>query len=501
MPALATARRRRAWRPAGRRFLRLLLLLPLLAGAAPGQPELRLACYDFPASFNPVYATGETAQAVANKGYQSLFRFDGQGRAVPELVDSYALGADGAAIELTLKPGARFADGSPLTSEDVAATVRLLRDPRFEYPYAADLDFLAGVGTTGPLGLRLRLRERYAPWKCYLTFKVLSARELRGAGPEAFRLSVPQGSGPYRLEKADPPRGFELARNPHWPGPLRFGRLRYDVLGEPRQAALKLLTGELDAAEVHGDDAAAYPRLKKWRRSFRLLPFRKFGYAYLAFNLRDPKLDLDLRRRFHNRLQATSFLDEFLQGRGDRVYSPFLFFGSEKKPRRLPVKAPGGSRRLRILTNSESSIRRELVLFLCQEMKPEGIDLKPEFLEYRMMLQRLKRGDFDLAVSAFLLDLDWNMKDVLASNGYFNYAGYSSREMDEALETGLREMDEGKRKQAYERAHERWRQDLPLLPLFSPNSYMGVSRALTPPRERFELIGSCGDFFYQLQGW
>jgi len=490
MPVFALARRRL-----------LLLLLPLLAAAAPGQPELRLACYDFPASFNPVYATGETAQAVANKRYQSLFRFDGQGRAVPELVDSCFLSEDGAAIRLTLKPGARFADGSSLTSLDVAATLRLLRDPRFEYPYAADLDFLAGIDTLGPLELILRLREPYAPWKCYLTFKVLSASELRSADPETFRLSVPQGSGPYRLDKAHPPWGFALVRNPHWPGRLRFSRLRYAVLGEPRQAALKLLNGELDAAEVHGDDAAAYPRLRKWRRAFRLLPFKKFGYAYLAFNLRDPGLDLDLRRRFHNRLQAGPFLEVFLQGRGDLVYSPFLFFGAEKKPRRLPVKAWAGSKRLRILTNSESSIRRELVLFLCQEMKMEGIDLQPEFLEYRMMLQRLKRGEFDLAVSAFLLDLDWNLKDVLSSGGYFNYAGYSSREMDEALETGLREMDEGKRRRIYARAHEIWLKDLPFLPLFSLNSYMGVRRALTPPRERFELIGSCGDFFYQLQGW
>lgn len=488
--------------PSGRRaFLRLLLLLPLLAAAAPAKPELRLACYDFPASFNPVYATGETAQAVANKGYQSLFRFDGQGRPVPELVACHSLSADGTAIRLTLRPGARFADGAPLDSRDVAATLGLLRDPRFRYPYAADLEFLAAVEAAGPLELRLRLRERYAPWKSYLTFKILSAGQLRGADPETFRESVPLGSGPYRLAAVHSPWGFELEANPHWPGELRFGRLRYAVIGEPRQAPLKLLNRELDAAEIHGDDAAAYPRRKSWRRAFRLLPFKKFGYAYLAFNLRDAGLDLNLRRRFHNRLHATAFLDEFLQGRGDRVYSPFLLFGAKKKPRRLPVTAPAARRRLRILTNSESSVRRELVLFLCQEMKAEGVDLKPEFLEYRMFLQRLKRGEFDLAVSSFLLDLDWNLKDILSSDGYFNYAGYSCAEMDDALEAGLRQMDEGKRRAAYERAHDLWRRDLPLIPLFNLNCYMGVRRTLTPPRQRVELIGSCGDFLYQLQGW
>jgi ABC-type oligopeptide transport system substrate-binding subunit len=118
-----------------------------------------------------------------------------------------------------------------------------------------------------------------------------------------------------------------------------------------------------------------------------------------------------------------------------------------------------------------------------------------------MFLQRLKQGDFDLAVSAFLLDIDWNMKDILSSAGYFNYAGYAATAMDDALEAGLREMDEGKRRAIYGRAHDLWREELPLIPLFNLNYYMGLAREITPPRERIELIGSCGDFFYNLQGW
>ena len=153
------------------------------------------------------------------------------------------------------------------------------------------------------------------------------------------------------------------------------------------------------------------------------------------------------------------------------------------------------------MTNSESVVRRQLVLFLCEELKADGIELEPIFVEYRMFLQRLKQGNFDLAVSAFLLDIDWNMKDILSTSGYFNYAGYANAAMDAALEAGLLEMDDGKRRATYRCAHDLWRDDLPLIPLFNLNYYMGLARKITPPRERFELIGSCGDFFYHLQGW
>lgn len=482
------------------RCLRPLLLVAFLARPAANE-TLRLACFDFPASFNPVYATGETSQAVANKMYQSLFYFDPGGRVRPELVDRASCSASGLEISLTLKKDSRFSDGSPLGSRDVLATIALLRDPRFEYPYASDLEFLDRAEALGPLSLRLKLKERFAPWRNYLTFKVLSAADLARGDPRGFRDRVPLGSGPYRLAAVRKPWEFDLERNPRWPFPLRFDRLRYSVLGDPRQAPLKLLNGELDAAEIHGDDAAAYARLDGWRERFRLQAYRKFGYAYLVFNLRDPKIDRDLRRMFYNRLQAGRFLDDFLQGSGERVFSPFLLFGAKKRPRPFADPPRAARRPLRIMTNSESSLRRQLILFLCQEMKRDGLELEPVFVEYQMFLQRLRKGDFDLAVSAFLLDMDWNMKDILSSGGYCNYAGYSSPLMDAALEAGLREMDEGRRRAIYGRAHELWLEALPMIPLFSLNYFMGLSRRLAAPDAPFAVIGSCGDFFYNIQDW
>lgn len=483
-----------------RTFWRFLFLVPLLAWPA-AKGQLRIACFDLPRSFNPLYATSETAQAVANKIYQSLFYFDEQGAVRPELVDSFSCSETGLEILLVLKEGARFSDGSALDSRDVAATVALLQDARFEYPYLADLEFLERIEAVGPRRLRLRLSRRFAAWKNYLTFKILSAGEIGGLDPQRFRRLAPLGSGPYRLAYVEEPWRFDLERNPYWPAGLRFPRIRYTVLGEPRQAPLKLLNDEIDAVEIQGDDAAVYARVKRWRQRFQLLPYKKFGYTYLVFNLRDPGIDGNLRRLFFNRLHNTHFLDDFLQGRGERIVSPFLLFGAEKRAQKLPVTPLAGRKRLRIMTNSESVVRKQLVLFLCEEMKSCRVELEPVFVEYQVFLQRLKRGDFDLAVSAFLLDIEWNMKDVLSASGYFNYAGYADPRMDEALEEGLREMDEGRRRSIYDRAHDLWQEALPLIPLFNLNYYMGVARGIGIPARRFTVVGSCGDFFYNLQGW
>lgn len=491
----------RAFKP--HRLLCRIGLLPLLVLASwpAGNHVLRIACFDFPRTFNPVYATSETAQAVANKIYHALFHFDRQGHVCPELVESFAWEEGRVAISLALKAGMRFSDGSVLDSRDVAATIALLKKPEIAYPYLSDLDYIESVEVLGPQTLRLRLKGKFAPWRNYLTFKVLSAGEIEGMEAPAFRRLSPLGSGPYRLAAVEEPWKLELERNPFWPTRLRYARIRYSVLGEPRQAPLKLLNSEIDAVEIHGDDAQAHGRLKKWQERFSLLRYKKFGFTYLVFNLRDPAIGLNLRRIFFNLLQETRFLPVFLEGRGEQVFSPFLLLDPGKRPRPLPVEPLSARRPLRLVTNSESTLRKQLVLFLCQEMKASGIELEPVFLEYQMFLQCLKKGEFDLALSAFLLDMDWNMKDVLGSSGYFNYAGYANARMDAALDEGLREMDEEKRRVIYRRAHDLWLEELPLIPLFNLHYYMGVARGITVPAKRFELVGSCGDFFYNIQDW
>jgi peptide/nickel transport system substrate-binding protein len=475
-------------------------LLPFFAGAAPGK-ILRIACFDFPPSFNPVYATSETAQAVMNKIYQSLFYFDGQGNIRPELVAAVEHREARLEILLQLKKGARFADGSVLSSRDVVATVALLKNPVFEYPYLADLDFLEKIEAIDPHNLRLKLKSEFAPWKNYLTFKILNAAEIKRLDPVRFRQHIPLGSGPYRLVRLNDPAGFELWRNPHCLQCGSFEKIRYSVLRESRQAPLLLLNDEVDAVEIQSDDAKTYSRLAKWQKHFRLLKYMKFGFTYIVFNLRSSRIDKNVRRILYNRLQGTRFLDDFLLGTGERVFSPFLYLSAERRPRLLPMAPLSSMLKLKILTNSESVVRKQLVLFLCEEMKAFHIELEPVFVEYQTFLKYLKQGNFDLAVSAFLLDMDWNMKDILSSHGYFNYAGFSEPRMDALLEDGLREMDGGKRRKIYERAHDLWLESLPIIPLFNLTYYMGLSRGITIPQDHFGWIGSCGDFFYNLQDW
>lgn len=483
-----------------RRVVRLLAFLPLLIPAA--EPRvLRLGCFDFPSVLNPVYATSETAQAVLNKIHRSLFYFDAQGKIRPDLVDGLSWDEGQLAISLTLKKGIRFANGAVLQARDVAATIGLLKNPRYEYPYLSDLAFIEKTEVMDPRHVRITLREKFAPWNTYLTFKILSADDIGAGDPGDFRSRRPLGCGPFQIEKVDEPRAVVLRKNPYHRQRPTFDRIEYTVLRDPQQGPLKLLNNELDAVDIQADGEQSYRQLPQWRQRFDILPYKKFGYTYLVFNLKNPLIDLNCRRLFYQLLYVSAFLDTFLQGAGEKVHSPFLYLNASVRSRPLPAAPPSQTVHLRILANSESTLRKQLVLFLCEEMKSYHIELEPVFVEYQTFLKYLKQGNFDLAVSAFVLDMDWNLKDVLSSSGYFNYSGFADARMDALLESGLREMDEIKRRGIYRDAHERWLELLPYIPLFNLNYYMGVSRSLKIPAQRYQIIGSSGDFFFNLQGW
>jgi len=132
-------------------------------------------------------------------------------------------------------------------------------------------------------------------------------------------------------------------------------------------------------------------------------------------------------------------------------------------------------------------------------MKPHNVDLEPVFVEYQTFLKYLKQG---IMIWPFRFSLGYGLEPQgrPVQHGYFNYAGLADEQMDALLESGLHEMDEKKRRQIYVRAHERWLQFLPFIPLFNLNYYMGVSRSLKIPADHFRYGRFHRGFLLQLVG-
>lgn len=148
-----------------RRSVVCFLLVALLGGACESSPPERapgegtvasprttptprsggsvvLGVYGEPATFDPYAPTAsDLTHALARPVYRSLYRFDGTGAPVPDLVETLDVSGDIATIKLV---DATWSDGSRLTSKDVAATVEK----------ASSLSGLASIDSVQPRGPR-----------------------------------------------------------------------------------------------------------------------------------------------------------------------------------------------------------------------------------------------------------------------------------------------------------------------------------------------------------
>lgn len=475
-----------------------------LTGRSAQEPiknTLRVGINTFPASLNPIYVTDETSQAVVNKIYDSLFYFDCGGRINNRLVERFSPGNRGKDITLELKKKIYFSNGRELNAADVVSTIEFLKDVRFQYPYAAALSFIEKAEQLDKYRLALKLKEKSAAWRNYLTFFILDAEELKNIAPGSPRNITLLGTGLYRIKEIKEPTKIVLELNKPGENPLMYRYIEYIIVKNTQLGPLKLMNDEIDLCELQPENVTAYNTIADWQEKFKIINYKKFGYTYLVFNLNNTNIDKDTRKFFYNVLTCGDFIEKFLAGRGEKVNTPFLLLNSKVAPVKFKIGNPQKKVRLKVLTNSESKLRKDFVLFLRSELKSSNILIEPLFLEYHSFLQNLKDHRFDIAVSAFLMDIDYDMKDAFSSVSYFNYANFKNPQMDALLEQGLQELDDEKREKIYMAAHEAWLNELPLIPLFNLYYYIGVSRKIPVPAQTYRIIGGSGDFLFNIEKW
>ena len=97
--------------------------------------------------FNPFYATSEGDLVIVDKTQLKLFDVDAKGKAVGGInapclaymieqipVEQTTDTAEWNAYRIVLKEGIKFADGTPVTAEDVLFTAKILANPEYETP-------------------------------------------------------------------------------------------------------------------------------------------------------------------------------------------------------------------------------------------------------------------------------------------------------------------------------------------------------------------------------
>lgn len=173
-----------------------------------------------PHVINPVLATTPTDQDLSRLLFSGLVRRADNGELVPDLAESYTVSPDGATYTFVLYDKAKWSDGKPLTSLDVAFTFSKLASPAL-HPDG----YWQGITVTTPddRTVVLHLTTPHTDFLDHLIVGIIPQHIWGDVPDEAFDTAPqnlqPVGSGLFKFVSMDydddVPQSITLKRNNH----------------------------------------------------------------------------------------------------------------------------------------------------------------------------------------------------------------------------------------------------------------------------------------------
>jgi len=169
------------------------------------------------------------------------------------LAESVETAPDRSWVEFTLRPEARFSDGSPVTIEDVIWSYETLGTqghPR----YLGAWSKVASIEQTGERSLRLTFTEIDRELPLLMGMRpILKKSQWDGQDFSQSSLEPPIGSGAYVIDRVDPGRSITFRRNPdYWgrdlpvmAGVNNFDTIRYDYFADANAMFEAFKAGEV----------------------------------------------------------------------------------------------------------------------------------------------------------------------------------------------------------------------------------------------------------------
>ena len=150
------------------------------------------------------------------------------------LAESVEWDDDRSFIEFHLNPKARWADGKPVTPEDVIFTFELMRD-KGRAPFSIRLNGVEKLEKTGENSVRFTFNEkgdRESPLLIALS-PILPKHATNVETFDRSSLALPLGSGPYKVKSVKPGERIVYERDPSYWGkdiPSKIGFDNYDQI-------------------------------------------------------------------------------------------------------------------------------------------------------------------------------------------------------------------------------------------------------------------------------
>lgn len=478
---------------------------PRLATSPAGRPQpdatIAVALEAEPAHLNPLLAGDAVANRIAlGDIYEGLLcQSDPLAPAQPCLASSVETDEAGTVWRFQLREGVSWHDGRPFDAGDVLFTYGLITGPGALPTWlAADFDDLEAIERTerGVImrfaGHRLGRREAFARVPIvprHVFEKTLKPARARLSAMLAHRgTRHPVGTGPLRFALWRPGDEIALERfDGYWGQPAGAKRVIYRLIASRPAAVRALAAGRLDiAVQLPVDEAI---RAVENHEGLALFHYQRPSYLAAVYNVRRaPLAAAETRRALGMLIDRASIARKLFAGHARAIAGPYLDSDPDRDRSLAPLpfdpKAAGallgGAGRspkisLELLVPAGSRTMQRIADIWTDDAR-DAIALSVARQPYAQVLDRLRRGDFDIALMAFTTGLDLDLYIRFHSGQEQNFGSLTDPELDRALEAVRAEPDPDRRRVWQHRAQRRLHQLQPYT-FIASDTRVGVARS------------------------
>jgi peptide/nickel transport system substrate-binding protein len=451
---------------------------------------------------------GDDLNTVGDRGFRKV------------LAESWQWAPDSLSITFRLNPAARWHDGRPVRASDVRFSVNLIRDPALGSPAAPLITNLDSVSVRDSLTAVVFFKQR-TPEQFYdLVYQVAIVPEhVLGNTPvaqlkesEVARRGI--GSGRFRLARWEPGKRVELiADTANYRGRPKLDRIVYTPAPDFNAAVTRFFAGDADFFEQLRPEHFAQIAKDTARRAER---YATLQYAYLAFNLIDPKAagqphpifgDRAVRRALTMAVDRRAMLRNVFDTVGVPLYGPF--------PRSMPVadttlpqlpydtlearalldsagwllgtdgvRSKNGRRlEFTLTTPSSSAARKQYAVLLQEALKRVGAKVSIDQIDFAGFVAKQASRQYDAEMALYGTDpsitgfkQSWTTAG-LGKDGS-NYPSYSNVAVDALLDSATTTFDPARTRAYARRAFEIMIEDAPGVWLYEPPTVAGVHKRI-----------------------
>ncbi|WP_170574514.1 ABC transporter substrate-binding protein [Ruegeria atlantica] len=458
---------------------------PNIASADGG--SISIAVAENPQQLDPMRSANAPDILLHGQLYARLLHRDSTGTLSPGLAESWTISEDGKTYVFTLRD-AVFADGSPITAEDVVFSLdRTLNHPESAYP--APLSAIESLEAKDAKTVSIALKSPNAPFLGNLEVfnaSIVSKTDVEARGEEeAF--AKPLSSGAFMVDSWDRNSSIQLVKNPKYyrDGAPNLDSVEYRIVEDANTRVSLLKAGEVNAVE-----GVPYANIAELRDAGFEVPLEASTKTQIILMNHDnpPFDDVRVRQAAVMALDRVAIAKAVTQGLVTEVANSSLpgalnFHSQDDaalpydpaQAKALLEDAGAVGAEVTIIQVSGSQVSQQIALLTQALWSQVGLNAKIEQLDSAAFRTRRKteRDDWHAAPAWYYnetLDPDlavrWAVCGTCGSNAF--HTGYRNETVDTLTEEALSETDVAKRAKLYAEIQQISTNEVVHIPLYYP---------------------------------